>query len=52
MRREAKAEQMEEQDVGARTMTRAELADVAQRRGISLTVLLEDARSRGININE
>jgi len=33
-------------------MTKAELADVARRRGISLDVLLDDARSRGIAIDD
>ena len=34
----------------ARNMTRAELADVARRRGISCEALLADAQSRGIVI--
>ena len=52
MHREAAADQVDDQRSAARNMTMAELAHVAQRRGISLDVLLEDARSRGIVIDE
>jgi len=50
--REEDEDQRAERTGSTRTMTKAELADVARRRGISLDVLLDDARSRGIAIDD
>jgi hypothetical protein len=51
-RRHGEEQPQEDGSVAARNMTRVELADVARRRGISCEALLDDARARGIVIDD